>query len=88
LPANELPLWRAWQYIEPFGWSAQNHASAKVTRMIYSASGASGDIPPLSDFMSKDPDWRAFDPDLHEEMEADRLMRNLKSVMRGAPDAE
>ena len=84
MPASEIALWQAWQHIEPFGYSAQDMIGAKIMQMIY-ATSCSGEAPPLSDFMAKPPDWRAFDPELHEEMEADRLMRNMHAVMRGGP---
>lgn len=82
-----MPLWTAWQYIEPWGWQALDLVGAKIARMIY-ATSCTGDTPPLSEFKSQPPDWRAFDPELKEEMDADRFMRNLQGVMGGTIDAE
>lgn len=87
LPASELSLWRAWQYIEPFGWSALDVSRARLSQMMVATAGAKN-VPALADCITPDPDWRAFSPELHEEMEADRLVRNMKSVMRGGPDAK
>lgn len=87
MPASELPLWTAWQYIEPFGWTAQDLVRAKLAQMQY-ATSCSGETPSLADFITKPPDWRAFDPELHEQMEADRMMRNLQAVMGGELSAE
>tara|TARA_R110000868_G_scaffold111743_2_gene301434 strand:+ start:2005 stop:2328 length:324 start_codon:yes stop_codon:yes gene_type:complete len=87
LPASELGLWHAWQYIEPFGFAAQDLQTAKLSRMILAAGGAT-DLPPLSEFITPDPDYREFDDALRSELEDERMIRNLKSVMRGGPDGK
>lgn len=87
MPASELPLWRAWQYIEPWGYTLLNQQVARLAQIVMGLSGRFKDVPPLNELMLQDPDWRSFDPDLQEEIESDRLMRNLKAVMPGEPNA-
>ena len=87
LPASEVGLWHAWQYIEPFGFAAQDLQTAKLSRMILTAGGSS-ELPPLSEFLTPDPDYREFDENLRGEMVDERMIRNLKSVMRGETDGK
>jgi hypothetical protein len=86
MPASEVPLWRAWMHIEPFGWQATDYQFARLSRRLCQAIRPVENPPGLEDYLTPEQDWRAFDPEKREEMEADRLVRNLKSVMRGEPD--
>ena len=82
LPASELPLWDALQHIEPWGWQAADIQGAKLARRLWSVHRGSDGLPPFSEFLTPLPDWRMFDAELKEQVESDRLVRNLKSVMR------
>ena len=83
-----MPLWNAWEYIEPSGWKALDLQFAKLARRMWIIHRGSENAPNTSDFLTPRRDWREFDPDLREEMEADRLVRNLKAVMRGEPSGQ
>lgn len=80
-----MSLWTAWEYIEPSGWKALDLQFATLARRMWLMHRGSKDAPEVSAFLTPRPDWRSFDPELREEMEADQLVRNLKSVMRGEP---
>jgi len=84
VPANEWPLWEAWQYIEPFGWQATDIQMAKLAGRIMRV-WLGDKAPNPSDLLTPERDWREFDPQLQEELETERLIRNMKSVMRGGP---
>ena len=88
LPANEVPLWTAWQHIEPWGWPAHNLQTARAARMNMAIHRGSENLPPLSDFMAPDIDWREFDRELKQELETERLIRNMKAIMPGERRAE
>lgn len=84
LPASELPLWHAWQYIEPFGWQAMDYQFARLARRIQGV-WLGEKTPDLSELLTPERDWREFDLELQQELETERLIRNMKAVMRGGP---
>jgi len=78
LPASELPLWHAWQYIEPMGWQALDFQFARLARRLSHGEN----LPELSAFLTPERDWREFDPDLWAELEADRECKKMESILR------
>lgn len=85
LPANEVSLWHAWQYIEPFGFQAMDYQFARLARRLMGV-WCGESVPDLKDLLTPERDWREFDPALQKELETEQLIRNMKSVMRGGPE--
>jgi len=81
LPANELSLWHAWQYIEPMGWQAMDYQFARLARRLMSV-WIGDKVPDLADLLTPEHDWREFDPDLWQELEADRECAKMESILR------
>ena len=82
LPASEVELWKAWQHIEPWGWRGADLQSAKIMRSNWMVQRGSEGMPEFSKFLTPARDFREFTDDGREEMEMERSINLMRSILR------
>lgn len=77
-----MPLWQAWDYIEPSGYRALDLQTAKLIHYNWVAHRGSEGAPSVASLISPRCDWRVFDPALREEMDAEREIQKFESILK------